>query len=71
MTTPTVEKLMIDPRCDTCRFWVDKRDKWAGMGECRRFPPSASRDDRRNGENTWPQTTNRSWCGEYAEKTSQ
>jgi hypothetical protein len=62
---------MAEPRCDTCRFWRDLHDQWAGKGECHRFPPSPSRADMRNGDHAWPQTVNRSWCGEHAERAGQ
>lgn len=51
-------------RCETCRFWRDRNDKWADKGDCRRFPPTLGRDGQYS-DHEFPKTLGRNWCGEY------
>ena len=57
-------------RCDQCAFWRDLYDTWAGKGECHRYPPTPLLKN--GGDHCWPETVNRSWCGEFrAKETTQ
>lgn len=53
--------------CGECRHWRGLNDAWAGKGECRRFPPPGNLKNSR-GDQAWPQTLDRDWCGEFKER---
>lgn len=57
-------------RCETCRFWLDHRDKEIREGDCRRYPPDDGEledinfvlrdilDHLANGDNAFVRSTN-------------
>lgn len=55
---------MDNPRCETCRFWLESEPKSkddSGYGPCRRYPPHLN--------SQFPYTTPDNWCGEYQPAT--
>lgn len=60
---------MVEPRCDTCRFWwwADDADD-ERVGECRRRPPTVFVDDFIDPVTRWPRTLKGQWCGEWEVK---
>lgn len=61
----------LDERCETCRFWLKRRDatQYApSYGECRRYAPRGPLTIQIEGYTIWPETPLPGWCGEYQPK---
>lgn len=59
----------MDRMCHECRWWKDNGSALDNSGDCRRFPPTITGTHPRGGiVATFPKTTSRDWCGEYAPK---
>lgn len=53
-------------KCETCKFChVRQNDKWAYIGNCRRYPPKPSNESMVS----WPEILpDEHWCGEWQSK---
>lgn len=60
--------------CSGCIYFKDynaenqRANTQAGMGECRRYPPSMGEDDDGDSYFYWPGTAADEWCGEFKQR---
>lgn len=57
--------------CEACRFRSRVVDRYSGMADCHRYPPSNKPHPNGGVMASWPKVSDRDWCGEYQANHTQ